>query len=511
MYWICEAWPMTLPPSDFLAAIKSLPRDATVVVERNLPLAHALHGRGFHVVSVGAKSDRVHSVPDISALDDVWSLVSCRNSSAATLGTPELCAAVEKMTTRSFVNANTAALRSRGWVTNLLRNLHHLTKPLGMRLTGLRGMPAFIVGAGSSLDLNAHLLPYAQKRGIVIAVNAAARLEGVDVALTVESNDIRHKLGPLEHVGLRAFGMTADPAVMSHGAGALVPIFAGELGSISEALTGVDRLACSAHGGTAALSLAERWGCDPIVLVGHDFECTDGGLVYPECLQIGQSRAHRDGDRWRFEWDATLAAQPRHNPLNTDELVVEVPALGGGTTTSTMALAGTRRWFETAAANLPGKRLINASERGATIAGWRNQPFVEALAEMMEIPYEVHGAEGMKAEELAGWVEREWAEVKRVQFEALELTKRSTLTLGLDRNMVLLKDSLRLSSLAEPWCQASIAAVMTARREVPMSANAWTEHEAAGQTAREVAAVLCQELPGLMKELNAAAERLSAE
>src|SRR6185503_9121917 len=195
-----------------------------------------------------------------------------------------------------------------------------------MAVRGLHGVPAFIVGAGSSLDRNHHLLVEASRRGIVIAVNAAARLPGVDVALTVESNDLRHKLGPLDHVGLRAFGMVSHPDVMAHGSGTLLPLLAGELGSLLEPLVGFERLACSAHGGTAAISLAERWGCDPIVLVGHDFAALDGGLVYPECLGIGTSRIRRDGDHWSYEWDAELASLPRANPMLEGDLRVEVPA-----------------------------------------------------------------------------------------------------------------------------------------------------------------------------------------
>jgi hypothetical protein len=395
------------------------------------------------------------------------------------------------------VNQNTSAFRSRGWVEHLIANLPRLLGSTGMHVGGLDGVPAFIVGAGSSLDLNHHLLPECQKRGIVIAVNAAARLPGVDVALSVESNDLRFKLGPLQHVAIRVFSMISHPAVMAHGAGELLPIYAGELGSLMEPLVGAPKLACSAHGGTAAMSLAERWGCGPIVLLGHDFAV--GERSYPKCLGLGENPVRIEGDAVRFSWSKELREQPRANPLHEADARVDVPALGGGVISSTMALAGTRRWFESAAIGLGEQtRLINASEWGASLEGWEAKTLESVLAELPEASYQMLGATGLSEERLLAWTRQNIAGCHAVS-RACE-----TVLTDVDGGLRELLAALRGAPLAEAWCLAPTLEIMAARRAAPMHENQRTEWQAAGTTARELAAMTIGELPELVSKLEEA-------
>jgi hypothetical protein len=484
----------SLTSAETLHAIRQLPRDTTLVVERNVPLAEALHAQGLHVVLVGAQHPSILAVPSPAALNDHWSAVTCRNPSVAGIGGKELQAVITAASERTRVNAATSTYRARGWAQNLIRNLRRLTNPLAMALRGLDGVPAFIVGAGSSLDLNHALLPECAQRGLVIAVNAASRLPGVDMALTVESNDVRHKLGPLEHVALRAFATSADPDVMAHGHGQLAPVYAGELGDLLASLCGVPKLACSALGGTAAVALAERLGCDPIVLVGHDFEAVDGGLIYPECLGLGSSRTHRVAAGFRFDWDESLRHQRRHNPLNEGDAAVELQALGGGTTTSTGALAGTLNWYAQAGDGMGADvQLINASERGACIRGWEPWTLREVIDALPVRGYEIAGRPGATDERISQWLA---AHARGI--EAVERAARG-------HDVVGMMAALRQAPLVEPWCQAQIAEVMAARREAPMHPNPWREWSASRGHEADIMATVLAELPGLVSELGHAA------
>ncbi len=491
--------------TDPLASLLSLPRDAAVIVEANPSLARALHSRGFHVVHVGERIPSVPSTPNAGDLNTAWSVLTGRTSAAAAIAGPTVTAVARQAVARADVNGTTSAYRARGWVANLVENLPYLTRSLAMQATGLEGVPAFIVGAGSSLDRNHHLIAECSKRGIVIGINAAARLPGVDVALTVECNDLRYKLGPLDHVGIRAFGMTAAPEVMRHGAGALLPVFAGELGGLLEHITGVPRLACSAMGGTAAVSLAELWGCDPIVLIGHDFAV--GELVYPRCLGLGESRVRRDGDAVRYDWAPELRAQPRHNPLNEAEPAIDVPALKGGSVGTTFTLAGTRHWYESAAEGMPLRRLWNASEWGAAVIGWEPVGLAEALQRLPEVAYEVRAPDATAPETIAHWVEGQLQATGVIETVAHGVATSADPWPGLAELLL----RLRAAPLVEPWCQASIVNLLATRRGEPMAANPWTERQASAEHARQLAAIVAAETPGLSSCLRQTRARLCVD
>ncbi len=481
-----------MTPAALLSALHRIPRDTTVVIEGNVRLAEALRSRGFHSVLVGAESAKVPSVPTADVLNDMWSVLSCRTGQAVCIASDTTMEAVTRACERTRVNLATSGHRSRGWAQNILRNFHHLAKPTAMQADGLRGVPAFIVGAGSSLDLNHALLPEASRRGIVIAVNAAARLPGVDMALTIESNDLRYKLGPLGHVGIRSFAMVGDPAMLDHGSGALLPVYAGELGNLLASITGVERLASSAHGGTAAVSLAERLGCSPIVLVGQDFAGRDGGRVYPECLGLGDTRMRIDGDWWVYEWPEALRSQPRHNPLNEREPVVWVPGLDGHPVPSSMALAGTRQWLESVGRQDLPARLVNASEWGATIQGWEPAKLADVIAGLPEIDYAVSAGDGVPLERLREWLQAHIDAVEGLwPWDPREFFRH-----------------LRTAPLLEPWCQAAVAEVMATRRAAPMG-NPFAELRQSERDWRAVTAVVAEQSAGLLLELQEALKRCS--
>ena len=485
----------TLPPESVLFAIRAAPRDTTIVIEDNATLADSLHDAGYAVVSVGAKS-RAPSVESGQALADNWSVVTCRSSSAMCLGSKPLGRLVEHMAHRAMVNGNTARFRSRGWTENLLRNFHALLEPsFGAYTNGLRGVPAFIVGAGPSLDEDVEHIRGLGSKGLVIGINAAARLlEPGGVAMTVEGNDVRHKLGELGEGIIRAFSLFTPAEVLNHGSGPLLPIFSAELAAIPEWLTGYQRLACSAFGGTAAVSLAERLGCDPIILVGHDFHLRDGGRIYPECLGIGETRARRDGKYWRYEWDEKLRSQPRQNPIRGEDYYAEISDGKGGVLASTPDLVGVAAWMSQVTERVEGRTFIQATAGGAPIKGWQSRGLGELG--LPDCDYELSPAEnGLSAGMLLAWLEGQMRATEIV-FAQAERLEREQSRAAIES----LRTALRGALLVEPWCHPSVMAVAEERRrEAPGTAR--YEHDMAMVDARCVASAIIEDVPSLLGEL----------
>lgn len=507
--------------------LRQAPRDTTVVIEGNAALADALSRDGYHVLYVGPSATEVWTdmvtgpvehVWNGQMLADNWSALSCRSSSAVCIGTKPLGRLVEHMTTRAQVNGNTSRYRSRGWCENLLANFHMLLHPTFGAFTGaLDGVPAFIIGAGASLDQDYKLATKLYDKGIVIGLNASARIanrrndqDGFGIALTIEGNDVRHKLGQLDERTVRAFSLFADPLVMEHGDGPAMPLFTGELAMVPEWLTGYQRLACSGLSGTAAVSLAERLGCNPIVLVGHEFHLTDGGRIYPECLGLGETRAHlRDGETgkiWTFEYNDELRAQKRQNPLNEEDLAVERVNAKGETVWSTRAFAAAASWFETASEKATAQ-LIQASHGGAVLRGWHSVTLDEVVRGLPNRPYQLAPNDnGLSPGVLLAWLEGQM----RATTEAIEAGKRLHAEPSRERIEELRRALLR-APLAEPWCHATVKEVAEARRESAPSDNHYRERLAALEHASGVGWAIATDGPKLVEALVMAASRIRAE
>jgi len=244
-----------------------------------------------------------------------------------------------------------------------------------MKKDALKGMPAFIVGAGPSLDTNAHQLLFAQDRGIVIRINSGTAAPG-QCAMTIESNDLRHKLFVQDE--LRLYGIVVPPSLINHGDGPLRWVWAGEIAWVPEQLTGIKRLPTSGSATTSAVALANLWGCDPIVLVGQDC-AMPGGKVYADLTGHGDDSIDKSG---KFHWGKASSEAPRPgNPLTEMEPMDITPAWGGrGVVPSTITQRAMRHWMEAAADQL--KTPINATEGGANIPGWQDRRLSDVIDDL---------------------------------------------------------------------------------------------------------------------------------
>lgn len=353
---------MTKP--NVLRALSSLERDACIVTSHGA-VARATEALGRRTLLQGR---------DWQGMDlrDRWSELSRRGTSAMVIdGSTELGQNVTRYCEVTHMNKENSAKRARRWAEHLLRNLLLLAeKPHAMQRGAFAGQPAFIVGAGPSLDKNGVLLP--ECGGVVIRVNAASKAVSGHVTFSVESNDLTHKLS---EGGAQVLAITAPPHVLRCRYNAIRPVWCGEIAWIPELVTGVPRLAMSGSGSTAAVSLAHLWGCDPIVLVGHDLAFTDG-KVY------ATSTGHRDSIAadGRYVWGKASSSMPRAgNPLPEQEQLQDAVAWGGsGTVKTGMLHHGVSRWMQVMREHM-GVRCINATEGGARIDGWDELPLRDLL------------------------------------------------------------------------------------------------------------------------------------
>lgn len=355
-----------------------------------------------------------------------------------------LPAAVHETFQRINITENTYQLRARVWVDDVLTNLKTIagTVPFVGLMRKFEGVPAFIVGAGPSLDKNVALLNEAKKKGIVIAVNSSARAlarNGVEpqVLACIESHDSSHLLAQLPYIDrvVRAFSICAAPKILETGKGPLLPIHEGlpQLEAPLRELMHVPGLAVCGSVSTAAFSLAEALGCNPIVFVGQDLAYTSGRThAGGTWWEDSRATAAKDGTV-ELSWSEALKkVGHRHEK----EPMTEVPAWGGkGTALSGSSFTGIRIWLEAAAALIhdrnPSLRLVNATEGGARVEGFEERTLAEVLAELedrgitTETITETAAATRapLTREALAGWAKDQSTRTARVRRAARRLRK----------------------------------------------------------------------------------------
>jgi hypothetical protein len=222
------------------------------------------------------------------------------------------------------------------------------------------GVPAFIVGAGPSLNKNGHLLAGVRGCGLVLACDTALRpllRAGVapDVVMSIDGSDLNYKNFAgvdAPDTTLVAEPMTVHRIVAEYRGPLLIASFGGPVMDWVEGFCGKKgELKSGGSVSTAALHFAHRMGCNPIVFVGQD-------LSYPGGIAYAQGTFYAD--------------EGYRSPLSRQDMV-EVPAVDGGTVITPRFMKCFINWFEEAIPALkrstPELEVIDATEGGARIAG----------------------------------------------------------------------------------------------------------------------------------------------
>jgi len=407
---------------------------------------------------------------------------------------------------RTAISKATYQNRAKVWIQDIIENVELLTHSppfltLGGRFTGV---PAFIIGAGPSLDKNIHLLRDAAKKGVVFATNSGAialAKHGVEpqVICCIESIDSSSKLGALPFIdrAVRAFSLSAAPASLRIGKGPLMPVhehiaqFTGPL----EDLTGHGGLPMSGSVSTIATSLARVLGCSPLVLVGHDLAYS-GGRTYASGTGYESSQAEIDTKTGiiNLKWNDELkrlhgsALGQRHD----QEELRRAPAWGGqGEVDSGAAFTGVRQWFSSTAEMLQKMgspiRFINASEGGVHIDNWEELPLAEVLVGLEERNITAADIERdaraewtpIPLDRIIDWLEAHAEASRKVRSVARRLRRYATLgarvtALGsprgvtrvyecMERTEAALRDSVTGCPLVDAWAHRAVDIAMIER------------------------------------------------
>jgi len=327
--------------------------------------------------------------------------------------------AVPGLLQRTAVSKVTFHNRARVWIADIIANAELLldAPPFLTLRDRYAGVPAFIVGAGPSLDQNVALLNEAAQKGIVFATNSGAvslGKHGVEpqVVVCIESIDASSKLRDLPFISraVRAFSLTAAPETLRTGTGPLLPMheLVPQYDAPLEELSGQPGLPVSGSVSTMAFSLARALGCSPIVLVGQDLAYTNGrtyanGTGYESstakiCEESGLIQIAWNEEALRVHGEAQGVVRDR-------EQLRRMPAWGGeGEVDSGASFANVQDWFRHIAdllqkANAP-TRLVNCTEGGVHIAGFEDVPLAGLLRDLPERGID---AAQMAAEARAAW------------------------------------------------------------------------------------------------------------
>ncbi len=294
------------------------------------------------------------------------------------------------------VHHNTVAAFSRTWLEQGVANLDAIARwPSVASVDGrLAGIPAIICAPGPSLAHNVALLRELRGRALIIAFSHSLRplrAAGVvpDVVVTVDPQDVRDHFAPgdLDGVGALINGVTVHPALWQLGVarqfslagnGALDRWLYDSVGDHDDAdVPGGGSVA------TTALSLALRWRCDPIVMVGLDLSFP-GGQYYVATSCDGAARAEVDasGQVSVAGWSAGFhAMKAAGGPRPARERSIELPGWHGGTVPSSFMFALFHRWFvEVARREQARVTLYNCTEGGARIEGMTHVPLRDVVA-----------------------------------------------------------------------------------------------------------------------------------
>lgn len=281
--------------------------------------------------------------------------------------------------------------KSRAVLSWTLANLPRLGDhpPIGRMGRPFAGRTVFVVGAGPSLVAEA-----LKGRGPIVCVNAAgAPLEAAgvvpDVMVVRESLDLTDQI---EATGARV--IACDIAVHTDtwtAAGDRLAWFipgyprqievAYELGE--EPLFGGPAAFCS------AVALAERWGAARIVLVGCDLAFARDGRAYHPDAPRGTLRHETVGEgdarRLKFSGDEQDDERCERSGQMVPPKTIgytEVMAHDWSTWLPTISVFEDQRTWLTTQAQRHGERIemLNATEGGSGIPGWRNVELADFTA-----------------------------------------------------------------------------------------------------------------------------------
>jgi hypothetical protein len=136
---------------------------------------------------------------------------------------------------------------------------------------------------------------------------------------------------------------------------------------------------------TTAFCLAQRWRCDPIIMVGLDLSFPNGNYYVAGSSDAG-ARAVVENGVLKVEGysDEFRKMKEGGGPAVHSERAVELPGWHGGTVASGFMLSMFHRWFVERMRGVTGTRVYNCTEGGAFIDGMDHRPLADVIAELAD-------------------------------------------------------------------------------------------------------------------------------
>ncbi len=339
--------------------------------------------------------------------------------------------------------ANVATFRSFGqrWLEQGLRNLPHIARhPSWRRLAAVvRGRPAVVVAPGPSLARNVQALRACQDQVLIIATAQAIlalQAAGITphVIVVVDPQNMGHYFEGyrFEPKTVLAIGRTCAPSNFELPAHHFVtlPVSAVTDGWIGRILDEDDLLDAGGSVAITALSMAIRWSCSSVALIGQDLALQDGQQYAPGTADAGLAwQLPTQGDT------ATLTALPEglqrmqassSNSTDAASLtakLMQLPGYHGGWVWTKQDYYVFHSHFEAMARDLQADNpsavtLFNCTEGGASILGYQQcelQQWLDVhVRHLLALDWEnevgpierQHQQTGPAAARLAAWKQR---------------------------------------------------------------------------------------------------------
>jgi hypothetical protein len=311
----------------------------------------------------------------------------------------EVVAVVRMTLADTRIQRNTISTFNRTWLEQGLVNLPALCDwPSVAALDGeLVGKPLVIVAPGPSLARNIDLLAGLKGKATILAVShalTALTRAGItpDFAIAVDPQDLRYHFAgtPLGEVAAVVNAATVHPELFELGAPAYLTLSSN--GILDDWLYDLVGDGAVVPGGgsvaTTALSLALRWGCDPIAVVGLDLSFPGGQYYIPTSCD-GDTRAVLSDDGRTVSvqgWSSDFhRMKETSSSALRSERAIELPGWHGEPVPSSFMFTMFHRWFEERVRRLKGSvALYNCTEGGARIDGMTHIPLAEFAARVAD-------------------------------------------------------------------------------------------------------------------------------
>lgn len=296
---------------------------------------------------------------------------------------------------------NTRGVRSKGWVSNYIKNLPQFADHpnLNTYRNRFEGYPAIVCSAGPSLNKNAPLLKKLQGKCLIISVNTAAKAlaqMGVQahIIVSVESLNIVSQLEDIpwlsECTGF--LDVTGGQEVFDLPFRSIVAtsLECGPTTKFSDRLSPGQTFGSGYSVSHTAMAIASHLGCSGIVLIGQNL-AYDDGQAYATGTVFEDIRVSRENGRTIFHnCESKLKitqASPNVIRGNKSQTVgagaVRLPAWGNPTklVDTSVAYALFAEWFAEASQGLTKRGIwhINATEGGLHIKNWEERTLADTI------------------------------------------------------------------------------------------------------------------------------------